>query len=168
MTSHFHIRDKINFMITIQKYSEQDQLEENQQEEIVQFLFEHLEQYGDPQSDIAAAVNYSMGLQNKPGGTIVVATEQKNQRLVGAVVLNKTGMGGYIPENILVYIATDKQVRGQGVGKLLMQKAIESCKGDIALHCEPENPAMHLYQKLGFTSKYLEMRLKKLKCHTSL
>ena len=68
-------------------------------------------------------------------------------------------MDGYIPENILVYIATDKNLRGKGVGKQLMQKAIEVTNGDIALHCEPDNPAKFLYEKLGFTSKYLEMRL---------
>lgn len=148
-------------MITLKTYSEQHEIEENQKEEIIQFLFEHLEQYGDPQNDIADAVDFSQGNQNKPGGIIVTATDQDNQKLVGAVVVNKTGMGGYIPENILVYIATDKTVRGQGIGKLLMQNAIDSSDGDIALHCEPENPAMHLYKKLGFTSKYLEMRLKK-------
>lgn len=161
MISRFRIRDKINFMITIQKYSEKNKVAENQKEEIVKFLFEHLEQYGDPESDIATAVNYSLGHQNKPGGNIITATDQDSQSLVGAVVLNKTGMGGYIPENILVYIATDKKLRGQGIGKLLMKNAIDSCEGDIALHCEPDNPAMHLYKNLGFTSKYLEMRLKK-------
>ncbi len=145
----------------IQKYSEKDKIEEKQKQEIIEFLYEHLEQFGDPEADIADAIDYSLGHQNKPGGAIVTATDQNSQRLVGAVILNKTGMGGYIPENILVYIATDKKVRGQGIGKLLMQNAIDSCEGDIALHCEPENPAMRLYKKLGFTNKYLEMRLKK-------
>lgn len=148
-------------MITIQNYTETDTIGQELTEEITKFLFEHLEQYGDPQSDIADAVGYALGSQEKPGGTIVTATDQENKRLVGAVVINKTGMGGYIPENILVYIATDKNVRGQGIGKRLMQNAIENSEGDIALHCEPENPAMHLYKKLGFTNKYLEMRLKK-------
>jgi hypothetical protein len=32
----------------------------------------------------------------------------------GAVVVNQTGMKDYIPENILVYIATDKNHRGKG------------------------------------------------------
>jgi ribosomal protein S18 acetylase RimI-like enzyme len=70
-------------------------------------------------------------------------------------------MEGYIPENILVYIAMHKDYRGQGIGKQLMQKAIDSADGNIALHVEPENPAVHLYRKLGFTNKYLEMRLVK-------
>jgi ribosomal protein S18 acetylase RimI-like enzyme len=72
-------------------------------------------------------------------------------------------MSGYIPENILVYIATHRDKRGQGLGKKLMSKAIEISQGDIALHVEADNPARFLYEKLGFTNPYLEMRLKKSK-----
>jgi ribosomal protein S18 acetylase RimI-like enzyme len=68
-------------------------------------------------------------------------------------------MGGYIPEHILVYIAVYPSTRGQGVGKQLMQTAIDLLPGGIALHVEPENPARKLYEALGFTNKYLEMRL---------
>lgn len=148
-------------MITLQKYSDEHQADANQKQEIIQFIFEHLEQYGDPEKDISDAVDYALGYNNKPGGIIITARDEDHNDLVGAVVVNKTGMGGYIPENILVYIATDKNVRGKGIGKKLMQHAIDSSQGDIALHCEPENPAIHLYRKLGFSSKYLEMRLKK-------
>ncbi|MFL9832581.1 GNAT family N-acetyltransferase [Chryseobacterium terrae] len=147
-------------MITIQKYSDENKTNENQKQEIIQFLFKHLEQYGDPEKDISDAIDYALGCEKKPGGHVITARDQQDH-LVGAVVVNKTGMSGYIPENILVYIATDKNVRGKGIGKNLMQEAINSSHGDIALHCEPENPALHLYKKLGFTSKYLEMRLKK-------
>ena len=41
----------------------------------------------------------------------------------------------------------------------LMNAAIERAEGSIALHVEPDNPARKLYEKLGFTNKYLEMRL---------
>jgi GNAT superfamily N-acetyltransferase len=157
----FLVRDKTKFMITIQKYSDENRTNENQKQEIVQFLFKHLEQYGDPEKDISDAINYALGFENKPGGHVITARDEKTNHLVGTVVVNKTGMSGYIPENILVYIATDKEVRGKGIGKNLMQEAIDSSQGDIALHCEPENPALHLYKKLGFSSKYLEMRLKK-------
>jgi ribosomal-protein-alanine N-acetyltransferase len=83
------------------------------------------------------------------------------EQIVGAVVINETGMGGYIPENILVYIAIHNGYRGQGLGKKMMKLALESCKGDVALHVEPDNPARFLYEKLGFENKYLEMRYKK-------
>jgi len=75
------------------------------------------------------------------------------------VVVNNTGMKGYIPENILVYIAVRGDQRGKGVGKGLMAQALERAQGSIALHVEPDNPARKLYESLGFTNKYLEMRL---------
>ena len=61
----------------------------------------------------------------------------------------------------LVYIATHKNHRGKGIGKGLMQKTIDLAEGSIALHVEPDNPARFLYEKVGFSSKYIEMRLNK-------
>lgn len=148
-------------MININTYSEQNIPSEKIQADIVDFLFESLEQYGDPKSDIQKCLDYALAKNNKPGGNLIIAENSETQKIAGAVIVNKTGMEKYIPENILVYIATDKNLRGQGVGKSLMEKAISESEGDIALHCEPENPAKYLYEKLGFTSKYLEMRLKK-------
>lgn len=158
---HCRILDKTTTMITLKQYSNEKRCSTHEKQQIIHFLYEHLEQYGDPEADISDAVSYALGLEDKPGGLIITAADEKTDQLVGAVVVNKTGMSRYIPENILVYIATDKNVRGQGIGNQLMQKAIDSSQGDIALHCEPENPAIHLYRKLGFSSKYLEMRLKK-------
>ncbi len=39
---------------------------------------------------------------------------------------------------------------------MLMLNAIDYAKGDIALHVEANNPAIKLYEKLGFTNPYLE------------
>lgn len=122
---------------------------------IAQFLFKHLEEYGDKLNDILKCIDYAMNPLK--GGLIIVGLD--NERIVGIVIMNNTQMGGFIPENILVYIAVDNSLRGKGYGKLLMQKAISSVEGDIALHVEPDNPAKKLYENLGFTNKYLEMRL---------
>jgi len=126
-------------------------------ERIAQFLYTHLEQYGDKIEDISKCINYAMNPER--GGKIVLGLEE--EKIVGAVILNNTGMKDYIPENILVYIAVDKSQRGKGFGKKLMQKVIAIAEGNIALHVEPDNPAKILYEKLGFTNKYLEMRLNK-------
>lgn len=130
----------------------------SEKEHIVDFLFHHLDQYGDAREDIHKAIQYALKETASHGG-FVIAGELEG-KIVGAVVINRTGMEGYIPENILVYIAVDGSQRGKGIGKTLMQKAIDLAQGDIALHVEPDNPARHLYEKLGFTNKYLEMRLK--------
>ena len=129
-----------------------------QEKEVVDFLHKHLDQYGDPEQHIAAALEYACSGHKGKGGFAIVGRIDK--KTVGAVIVNQTGMSGYIPENILVYIAVDSSVRGKGIGKKLMQKALKFANGDVALHVEPDNPAKILYEKLGFTNKYLEMRYK--------
>lgn len=124
---------------------------------ITNFLFDHLGKYGDPREHIRAAIDYSLSQQKGRGGFVIVAQEAK--KILGAVVVNETGMADYIPANILVYIAVDEATRGKGIGKRLMEEAIRSASGGIALHVEADNPAKKLYEKLGFTNKYLEMRL---------
>lgn len=143
-------------MISIQKFDKNHNFANGKQAEVNEFLFKSLQEYGDPKSDINDAMNYSLGLENSPGGFVLVAND--GDKVVGSVVVNRTGMKKYIPENILVYIATDPEYRGKGIGKKLMEEAIATAEGSIALHVEPNNPAKGLYEKLGFTNKYLEMR----------
>lgn len=130
---------------------------EQQKKEIADFLFQHLDEFGDEYDAIMRCINFALDDKEKFGGFVLTATE--NGKIAGAVIINKTGMAGYIPENILVYIAVHKDFRGQGLGKQLMLKTFDKAQGSIKLHVEPENPARFLYEKLGFTSKYLEMRL---------
>ena len=130
-----------------------------EEKEVVDFLFKHLEKYGDPKPHIQMAIEYACSSHKGKGGFVVVG--RVKGEIVGAVVINQTGMTGYIPENILVYIAVDESVRGMGIGKQLMEKALEMAKGDVALHVEPDNPARKLYERLGFSNKYLEMRFRK-------
>lgn len=146
-------------MVNIKTYSPSSRPTVQEQMSIAKFLHQHLEQYGDPQTDIDKAIDYALQKENTPGGLLITAWDEAT--ITGAVVINRTGMKGYIPENILVYIATHNHYRGQGIGKKLMHAAIEQAEGDVALHVEADNPARKLYEKLGFTNKYLEMRLKK-------
>lgn len=130
-----------------------------EKESLIEFLFINLQEYGDPKSDIEKAVNYALKETISFGGFILVSYLENE--ISGVVVVNQTGMKDYIPENILVYIATHINHRGKGIGKMLMQKTIDIAEGSIALHVEPENPARFLYEKVGFSSKYIEMRYKK-------
>lgn len=132
-----------------------------EKENIIDFLYDNLQEFGDPKPDIEKAVNYALKETSSFGGFILVS--HLEEEISGVVVVNQTGMKDYIPENILVYIATHKELRGKGIGKVLMQKTIDLAKGSIALHVEPENPARFLYEKVGFSSKYIEMRYKKEK-----
>ncbi len=137
-------------------YTPADHVSEETKKEIADFLYEHLDEFGDEHQYIMNCINFALDDKKKFGGFIVEARDEG--KVVGAVVINKTGMEGYIPENILVYIAVHKDYRGKGLGKDLMLKTFDKAEGNIKLHVEPENPARFLYEKLGFTSKYLEMR----------
>lgn len=137
-------------------FSKKAPLTAAEKQELVLFLHTHLEQYGDSLSDIEKAINYALSESASKGGFVLAS--YRDSQLSGAVVVNRTGMDSYIPENILVYIAMRRDLRGMGIGKQLLLKAIASAQGNIALHVEPDNPARYLYQKIGFENKYLEMR----------
>ncbi len=146
-------------MIKTKVFDLQNKPSKEDKDRIIDFLYDNLQEYGDPKPDIEKAVDYALKETISFGGFILVS--HYKDEISGVVVVNQTGMKDYIPENILVYIATHKNLRGQGIGKQLMQKTINYANGSIALHVEPENPARFLYEKVGFTSKYIEMRYKK-------
>jgi len=124
-------------------------------DKIALFLFKNLDQYGDPLWQIEKCISYAQNPEK--GGSIFYAVNQNNE-IKGAVVTNKTGMDGYIPSNILVYIAVDPDQRGKGIGDKLIKLVKKHLTGGIALHVEPDNPAKKLYERNGFSNKYLEMR----------
>jgi [ribosomal protein S18]-alanine N-acetyltransferase len=138
-------------------YNSENKPNNLEKKELIDFLYEHLEQFGDTKIAIEKAIDFAIIEYISFGGFVLVSYTENI--ISGVVVVNQTGMKDYIPENILVYIATHKDFRGQGIGKSLMKKTVELAKGNIALHVEPENPARFLYEKIGFTSKYIEMRL---------
>ena len=141
--------------MNIERYTPEQSANDSERETISSFLEQHLDRFGDPKEHIRMAMDYA--LDPSRGGFVLVGRDAES--IIGAVVVNDTKMGGYIPQNILVYIAVDASQRGKGIGRKLMQAAIDKAAGGIALHVEPDNPAKKLYESLGFTNKYLEMRL---------
>lgn len=125
-------------------------------EQATDFLYTELGEYGDPKTCIVKAIDYALDASPQKGGLVALAYQ--DEQLVAATVINRTGMEGYIPENILVYIAVHHDYRRQGIGRKLLAAVYEQINGDIALHVEPQNPAVKLYESMGFSNKYLEMR----------
>lgn len=146
-------------MLTIEQINSATDFKSLSRKDLIEFLFKHLDRFGDSKEAIGKSIDYAFSGQEGKGGFIL--TGYLNNELVGAVVMNRTGMDGYIPENILVYIAVDAAKRGNGIGKQLMEAAIDRSQGDIALHVEYDNPAKRLYERIGFGSKYAEMRFYK-------
>ena len=123
------------------------------------YLHEHLDKFTDAPSAISKSIDYAFSTESGKGGFLLLAMEENE--LVGAVVVNKTGMEDFVPPYLLVYIAVHKDKRGKGIGSALIKKVFELCQRSIALHVEYDNPAKRLYERLGFTSKYAEMRWQK-------
>lgn len=127
----------------------------------VDFLHTHLEQFGDDPKDIRKCIDYALAKDCGKGGFVFLAYHQK--KIAGVLIMNNTGMAGFIPENILVYIAVDSAHRGKGFGRQIIEEAIKNVDGRVKLHVEYDNPAKRLYERLGFTSKYAEMRFENKK-----
>ncbi len=140
---------------------ESDFNEELNREKFIDFLHKHLDRFGDSKEAIGKSIDFAFKKNGGLGGFLLAAYYENN--LVGTLVMNHTGMSGYIPEDILVYVAVDGSYRNKGFGKQIVNKAIELCDGDVKLHVEYDNPAKRLYERIGFTSKYAEMRFVKEK-----
>jgi ribosomal protein S18 acetylase RimI-like enzyme len=126
---------------------------------LVSFLHEHCENADSPAS-IREAVEYALKTKPSFGGFILVVRQR--HQILAAIVANRTGMEGYSATNIFVYAGFHPECRSnETLIHDAMQKAIGYADGDIAMHVEPNNPALKLYQKLGFSAQYLELRLNK-------
>lgn len=143
-------------MLDIKFIKNDSDFKEISREEFIGFLFNHLDEFGDPKEDINRCLDYAFSDEKSEGGFALAAFYEG--KLVGALIMNKTGMSGYIPEWILVYIAVDASYRGKGFGRQIVEESFKHCDGNVKLHVEYENPAKRLYERIGFTSKYAEMR----------
>lgn len=123
------------------------------------FLHEHLKPYEDILSDVRRGLDDALENRPGPGGFVVLARIET--RLAGALVMLRTGMKGYVSENLLLFVGVDGALRGRGIGSSLVRAAVDHCDGDVKLHVEYDNPAKRLYERLGFRSKYAEMRFLK-------
>ena len=146
-------------MLDIKQISNPNEFKKTSKKEFIEFLYNHLDRFGDSKEAIEKSIDYAFSESEGCGGFLLEAYYE--DKLIGALVMNKTGMAGYIPENVLVYVAVDSSYRGKGFGRKIVDKAIEIADGDVKLHVEYDNPAKRLYERIGFTNKYAEMRFHK-------
>lgn len=124
--------------------------------QLIDLFHSKMQPYHDKKEDVQKALNYAFAKDKGQGGFLVIASTNKD--IMGATLILKTGMGGYVPENLLLFVVVNPEMRGQGIGKKIINYAISKCKGDIKLHVEHDNPARRLYERIGFENKYVEMR----------
>ncbi|MBL7192122.1 GNAT family N-acetyltransferase [bacterium] len=124
--------------------------------EIIDFFHHTMKPYHDKPEDIQRALDYAFSDSEGEGGFLMLT--KVNGKLGGALLMLNSGMKGYIPENILLFVTVDPSLRGKGIGGKLIKRCIDECYGDVKLHIEYDNPAKRLYERIGFTNKYAEMR----------
>ncbi|MCB1187920.1 GNAT family N-acetyltransferase [bacterium] len=127
--------------------------------QLVDFLHTTMKPYEDQPADIDNAITYAFSGEKYAGGFIMLVEMQG--RLAGALVMLNTGMGGYVPENILLFVSVNPEMRGHGIGGELIRRCIAECDGQVKLHVDFGNPAKRLYERLGFVHVYDEMRYKR-------
>ena len=147
----------------IEIHSSSDFPENMTRESLAEFLHEHLKPYEDAVEDILAGLDYALSPSPGKGGFVLLALLR--DRLVGALVILNTGMSGYVPEHMLLFVAVDGSMRGKGIGGTLIRRAQSLCSGNMKLHVEYDNPAKRLYERMGFKSKYADMRWKNESCN---
>jgi len=128
-------------------------------EGLAEFIFENIKPYEDTLDDTRKAVAMALDPARPEGDFILVAEE--GRKPVGALIMLRTGMMGFIPENILLMVCIHPSMRGRGIGGRIIRKGLETAEGDVKLHVEYDNPAKQVYEKIGFTTKYAEMRYHK-------
>jgi [ribosomal protein S18]-alanine N-acetyltransferase len=125
-------------------------------DDVAEFLYESLKPYHDPLPIVRQGILDALEPKNREPGFVLLA--EHNRKLVGALIMLRTGMKGYIPENFLLMVAVDPSQRGKGVGRQIIERSFALADGDVKLHVEYDNPAKRLYERLGMTTKYAEMR----------
>lgn len=125
-------------------------------QKIALFLHESLKPFEDPLDEILAGVEQALSGCETGGGFVALAMDDTS--LLGVLVMLSTRMRGYVPPNLLLYVAVSPSSRGKGIGAELIARSLDRCEGPVKLHVEYDNPARRLYERFGFESKYAEMR----------
>lgn len=123
---------------------------------LARFFHETMAPYNDSLEDVDRALSYALGDGPGQGGFVLLA--RQGGELAAALTMLDTHMGGYIPAHLLLFVSVSPTLRGQGIGRRIVERALAECDGDVKLHVEHDNPAKRLYERIGFTSKYAEMR----------
>ncbi len=123
---------------------------------IAGFFHSQMRPWNDTLADIQRGLDYAFSEAEGMGGFLVLAEQER--ALLGALLMLNTGMGGYVPAHLLLFVAVTPEQRGKRIGRALIERALSLVDGPVKLHVEYDNPAKRLYERMGFESKYAEMR----------
>jgi GNAT superfamily N-acetyltransferase len=124
---------------------------------LVAFLEANTENGLFSKGEITEAVECAVKERASLGGFIL--TLREGNEMLGALVVNATGMENRNPRHRLSLFAVARAHRHNGIAKHLLDKAVQQAGSNLAIQLEPGNGEVAFFEKLGFKEKYVEMRL---------
>ncbi|MCO5260521.1 MAG: GNAT family N-acetyltransferase [Crocinitomicaceae bacterium] len=116
---------------------------------MIKFLRENLSlSASKDEESIRKALEYALKERMSFGGFIIV--QKLFNEIIGITVVNHTGMEGYMPENILVYIAVSDEYKKKGIGKLMIRQVLNYAKGEIVVLLRDNTHLVPIFENLGF------------------
>jgi len=126
---------------------------------IVKFLQKQLENSWVEAAAILKAVEYATKEIPSFGGFILTA--EKNEEIVAALIVNKTGLSGIMPEYLAVLQATQPIAKGKLIARKLEEKAIVLTKGDISNLITDFGPKELLLEDMAPKAKLMPLQTNK-------
>ncbi len=105
-------------------------------------------------SSVTKAVDYALKETVSFGGFIL--TLEKQDKILGAIVVNKSGMGGFLPEYLIVINGVVPIECQEEIIALLFREANTLTKGDIAIvNKSAKSSEVHLISLENSNVKYM-------------
>jgi len=125
-------------------------------DDLAKFVKKHMKPFHDPPEYTKKGIRDALTGVPDDGGFVLLA--YLDHELVGTLVMLSTGMDNYIPPYCLLFIGVNGDFRGLGIGQQIMDYTLEEVGDNVYLHVDYDNPAKHLYERMGFLNSYAEMR----------
>lgn len=126
-----------------------------EKESIINFLEKNLDDYLDSRDNVSRAIEYALSKFPHQGGFVLIA--RVDGQITGATVVNRTNFEGYFAENILVYLAIDKEERRKGVASELLNRVKVYTKGSVMVRVADDESVRGLFKKSGFSEGSTEL-----------
>lgn len=114
---------------------------------LINFICDYQEDSSLDKSIITHLVDSALKEVSSFGGFVV--TEEKQEEVLGVMVVNNTGMEGYMPNNLIVLGAFLPNTGKEGSKKRILQKIMHLTRGEAALLIKAVDQSESSLRSLG-------------------
>ncbi len=114
---------------------------------LINFICNYQEDTSLDKSTITHLVDSALKEVSSFGGFVV--TEEEKEEILGVMIVNNTGMEGYMPNNLIVLGAFLPSSGKEGSKKRILQKIMHLTRGEAALLVNASNQIENSMRNLG-------------------